>query len=286
MKYSPKLPEVTYGPEPLLRNPLRLLREMGADLLRSRELAWRLFVRDISAKYRQSVLGYVWAFLPPIAATATFVFLRSTGVFEMGETAIPYAAFALIGMVLWQTFVDAMQVPIRSITAAKPMLAKINFPREAILLAALGEVLFNFLIRAVLLLVTFLWFQILPPSTAILFPVGVAAVIALGFMFGVILTPLGLLYNDVAQGLTLGTTFWLFITPVLYPAPQDGLATLLNQFNPVSPLVTTSREWLTTGAATQLPFFLGVFGASLILLLGGWLLYRLALPHLIARMGG
>lgn len=286
MKEETEFLEVTYGPEPLLRHPGRLLKEMGSDLLRSRGLAWRLFVRDISARYRQSLLGYVWAFLPPIAATATFVFLRSTGVFELGETALPYAAFALIGMVLWQTFVDAMQVPIRSITTAKPMLAKINFPREAILLAALGEVLFNFLIRALLLIATFLWFQILPPTTAFLFPVGVIAVMTLGFMFGVLLTPLGLLYNDVTQALTLGTTFWLFITPVLYPAPQDGLATLLNNYNPISPLITTSREWLTTGPASQLPLFLGVFGSSVVLLLLGWVLYRLALPHLIARMGG
>ncbi|NNC87300.1 MAG: ABC transporter permease [Akkermansiaceae bacterium] len=279
-------PVVRYGPDPLLRRPGALLREMATDLLRSRELAWRLFVRDVSARYRQSILGYVWAFLPPIAATATFVFLRSTGVFSMGETAIPYAAFALIGMVLWQTFVDAMQYPLRSLTAAKPMLTKINFPREAILLAALGEVLFNFIIRLVLLVAVFLWFQISPPATAWLFPFGVVAIIALGYMIGILLAPLGMLYQDVGQGLTLLTTFWLFVTPVLYPAPQAGLATVLNHWNPVSPLVTTSRDWLTTGPSEHLGGFLGVFGVTVVLLLAGWTLYRLALPHLIARMGG
>lgn len=258
---------------------------MRRDLLRSRGLAWRLFVRDISARYRQSILGYVWAFLPPIVATATFVFLRSSGVFASGEVTIPYVAFALIGMVLWQTFVDGLQFPIRAMTAAKPMLTKINFPREALLVAALGEVVFNFLIRALLLLVVLLWYRISPPTTALLFPVAVVAIMLLGFMIGVLLVPLGLLYRDVDQALTLGTTFWLLITPVLYPAPTKGFATLLNNWNPVSPLVITAREWLTEGSASNLPLFLGVLTGTLVLLLAGWVLYRLALPHLIARMG-
>ena len=282
----PTLPLVEYTPDPLLRRPGLLAREMVRDLVRSRELAWRLFVRDIQAKYRQSLLGYVWAFLPAIATTSAFVFLRSNGVFTVADTGIPYPAFVLIGMVLWQTFVDAIRMPILSITAAKPMLAKINFPREAILLAALGEVVFNFLIRVVLLIVVFAWFRLAPPLTAVMFPLGVLALIALGFMIGVLLTPLGLLYKDVSEGLTMATTFWMFVTPVLYPAPKAGVAQLLSSWNPVSPLVIITRDWLTTGVTSQLLPFLCVFGVSIFLLLAGWVIYRLAMPHLIARMGG
>jgi lipopolysaccharide transport system permease protein len=58
------LPEVVYTPESILRRPRELFRQMWRDLLASRELAWRLIVRDISAQYRQSFLGVAWAFLP------------------------------------------------------------------------------------------------------------------------------------------------------------------------------------------------------------------------------
>ncbi len=64
------LSEVVYTPESRLRHPLQLFQEMGRDLLASRELAWRLMVRDISAQYRQSFLGIFWAFVPPIVTAA------------------------------------------------------------------------------------------------------------------------------------------------------------------------------------------------------------------------
>jgi lipopolysaccharide transport system permease protein len=59
---------------------------MGRDLLASRELAWRLLVRNLSAQYRQSWLGYAWAFLPPLFTTAIWVFLQSQQVLGVGDT--------------------------------------------------------------------------------------------------------------------------------------------------------------------------------------------------------
>jgi lipopolysaccharide transport system permease protein len=273
-----------YTPEHALRHPLRMLRDMVRDLCASRELAWRLFVRDISAKYRQTFLGYVWAFLPPLVTTFTFVLLNSQGVFRVGETALPYAAYVMIGTLLWQVFVDAMQTPIRVVTYAKPMLAKINFPREAILLGGLYEVLFNFAIRLVLLLAVFLWFRIVPPMTMLLAPLGVVALIALGTMIGVVLTPVGLLYQDIGQGLVLITGFWMLLTPVVYPPPASGLLATLAKWNPVSPLILTTRDWLTVGNTDYLPGFLVVLAMTFVLLLFGWIMYRLAMPHLIERM--
>ena len=106
------------------------------------------------------MLGYVWAFLPPIAGTFTFVLLNRSGVLVTGDSPLPYPAFVMIGTLLWQVFADAINSPIRTVTAAKTMLSKINFPREAILLSGVLEVLFNFLIRLVLLAAVFVYFKI------------------------------------------------------------------------------------------------------------------------------
>lgn len=279
------LNETVYTPESGLRHPQTLFREMFRDLLASRELAWRLFVRDISARYRQTFLGYIWAFLPPIVTTGTFVFLNASGVFKVGATALPYAAYVMIGTLLWQVFADAMQCPIRVVTASKAMLAKINFPREAILLAGLGEVLFNFLIRLVLLVAVFIWFRIPPPITALLLPVGVLAIIGFGFMLGVLLTPIGLLYQDISQGLVLMTGFWMFLTPVVYPPPTAGTMVTFVKWNPASPLIVATRDWITVGPTTHMTAFIIVAAFTLVFLFAGWILYRLALPHIIERIG-
>jgi len=279
------LPVTVYSPESPLRNPVQLVREMFTDLLASFELGWRLFVRDNSAQYRQSILGYIWAFIPPLVASLPFVFLNSQGVVNMGKTNIPYAAYAMIGTIVWQVFVDALTSPLKTVSSAKSMLTRINFPREALLLSGLGMVAFNFLIRFVLLIGVFAWFKIVPPATAVFFPLGVLALIIIGFMIGVLLTPVGLLYNDIAQTIPIAATFLMFLTPVLYPPPTSGLAGAITKWNPLTPLVTATRDWLTVGQATDLFSFSIVSISTCILLFLGWVIYRLALPHVISRIG-
>lgn len=280
------LPEVVYTPDSQLRRPRQLVRSMVSDLLASRELAWRLFVRNISALYRQTMLGYLWAFLPPIVTTLTFVFLNSQKILSVSDTGIPYPAYVMVGTLLWQGFVDALNSPIRLVTQSKAMLAKINFPREALILAGLGEVLFNFTIRLVLMIIVFIWFHIAVPPTILLAPVGILALMALGLMIGILLTPLGILYRDIERGLLIISSLWFFMTPVVYSPPTKWPASLLVQVNPVSPLLITTREWLTTGTTSpQLDGFMIISGITFGLILVGWVLYRIAMPHLIARIG-
>jgi lipopolysaccharide transport system permease protein len=274
-----------YTSESAIRHPGRLFGEMFSDLLDCRELAWRLFVRDLSARYRQSILGYVWAFLPPIVGTLTFVLLNRSGILAAGSIAIPYPAYVMIGTLLWQVFADAVNSPIKTVTAAKSMLAKINFPREAILMSGILDVLFNFAIRLVLLAGVYIYYQITPPATAPLALVAILAILCLGFMLGVILTPVGLLYTDIGQVLTMALSFLMLFTPVVYAPPASGTLSVITKINPVSPLIVTAREWLTVGATSQLVPSVCVFLVTLVLLFAGWILYRLAIPILVERMG-
>jgi len=256
-----------------------------SDLRGSRELAWRLFVRDLRAQYRASLLGYVWVFLPPLVASLPFVYLNSTGVISIGNTPIPYAAYAMVGAIIWQTFVDALNSPLRSVNAARAMLTRINFPREAILLSGLMQVGFTFVVRLALVIGVFAAFALKPPATSPLFVVGMISIALTGFMIGLVLTPLGVLYGDVQHSLPIGSTFLMLITPVLYPVPSSGVGAMVASLNPLTPLITTTRDWLTTGAAVQHIAFLVVNGVTVTLLLLAWVLYRLALPHLVARLG-
>ena len=107
----------------------------------------------------------------------------------------------------------------------------------------------------------------------------------LGIMIGVMLTPFGVLFNDVSRAIAIGTQAWFFLTPVIYPMPQAAWAQSIVSLNPVTPLLLTTREWMTTGQATQLSSFFWVLTTSLALMFCGWVLYRIAMPHLIARMG-
>ncbi len=280
------LPVRIYTPEPLLGHPLKLLKDLWADLLAGRELAWRLFIRDLSAQYRQTFLGYIWAFLPPLVASFTFIFLNSQGIVNINTGNIPYPAFAMIGTLLWQVFVDAMMSPSTSLLAAKPMLAKINFPREAILVGGMYMVFFNFLVRLVLVAGVMIYWKIPIGSTTLFFPAAILALLVCGFAFGLALVPLAGLYGDVTRMLPIVSQFWMLLTPVVYPARTEGLAGWLALWNPVSPIIITARESLMGLPLTQLPVFCIIFLLVILLSLAGLIAFRLAMPHLIARMGG
>jgi lipopolysaccharide transport system permease protein len=280
-----KMPVSIYTPDSPLRRPGRLFRDMVEDLVASKELAWRLFVRDTSAQYRQTYLGYVWAFLPPLVASFTFIYLNSQGIVRIENTGIPYPAFAMIGTLLWQVFVDAMQSPAQAISSGKSMLAKINFPREALLLSGLYMVLFNLAIRLVLLIAVLLIWKITPGLTLLVFPLALGGLIAAGLAVGMAILPVGTLYGDVNRSIALMTQFWMLLTPVVYPCKTQGLAGFFSMWNPLSPLVTTARQSLCHQPLTLLVPFLVVSLASVLLVLCGLLAFRLVIPLLIERMG-
>lgn len=280
--YQPS--KVVYTPESQLKHPIQLFKQMGRDLLASRELAWQLMVRDISAQYRQSFLGIFWAFVPPIVAALGFTFASDANIVNVGATDLPYPAYVMFSMALWQTFTEALNGPILAVTAAKQMLSRINFPREALILAKLGEVFFNFGIKLILIVALFLWFRMPIGWTVILAPVALIHLVALGTFFGLLLAPLGVLYNDISKGLTLLVGLWLFLTPVVYPVPQEGALAAIVQLNPVTPLLVTTRELATTGVVSN-PY--GFWLASLVAIVGlllAWLVYRLAMPFVVERI--
>jgi hypothetical protein len=108
---------------------------MVADLCASRELAWRLLVRDISALYRQTLGGYFWALFPPLVASGTFIVLNSSGIVNVEGLEVPYAVYVLLGTILWQVLVESILEPLKAVIESKPILARIDFPKEALILA-------------------------------------------------------------------------------------------------------------------------------------------------------
>jgi lipopolysaccharide transport system permease protein len=275
---------VIYTSESRIRYPLLLFKEMWQDLLASRELAWRLLVRDVSAQYRQSLLGIAWAFVPPIVTALGLVLARNTGVVNIGETDLPYPAYVMFGMTLWQTFVDAMNGPLNAVGGAKPMLARINFPREALILSKLGEVFFHFSIKLILILGLFIWFQIPVSWSVLLAPVALIHLVMLGTAIGLFLVPVGALYGDISKILAVIITPWLLLTPVIYPVPKGGWFGLIVNLNPVTPLLVTTRELATTGVVSNPTGFWLASSVALVGLLMGWIMYKLAMPYVVERM--
>jgi lipopolysaccharide transport system permease protein len=280
-----KLWEITYTPESSLRYPIKLLQQMWHDLLASRELAWRLMVRDINSQYRQSLLGITWAFLPPIMMAAGFTLANQASIIQVGKTDLPYPAYVMFSTALWQTFVESLNAPLQALIQAKPLLAKVNFPHEALILAKLGEIIFNFAIKIILIIGLFFCFQISVNWTVLLAPIAILHLILLGLFLGILIAPLGILYQDVSRGLNMITGFWLFLTPVVYQVPRSGFFRTLVKLNPVTPLLVTARELTTNVQLSQPIEFWVVSAITFCGLILTWIFFRIAMPFVIERIG-
>ncbi|MBO2007779.1 ABC transporter permease [Hymenobacter negativus] len=274
--------ETIYTSQSPLHMPRAFLREVRADLGVVYRIGWQLFVRNLKVQVRQSLLGYAWLLLPPLVTGLVWVLLGRTRVLNVESDSVPYPAFVLAGVFLWQGFVEALGCPLQQLTNAKATLAKVRVPHEAFVTAGAAVVVFNSLLRLGVLLGLMLWFGVPLTGTLALVPLGLAALLLLGLALGWLLALLGLLYADVAQALPVVLNLWFLITPVVY-LPPAAFAKWFN-LNPVTPLLSTTRNWLLAGPVAPASGFGLVAGLGGIFFLLTWLAYRLAQPHLVARL--
>lgn len=274
-----------YTPESLIKRPRVLIGEMWKDLMQGRDLARRLAVRDFRALYRQSILGIFWVFVLPLANTITWIFLRSSGVVAMKETDIPYPVYVFTGTLIWSIFTESVQAPLQKVSSNKSLLTKINFPREALVLSSVYQSLANAGIKILLMILgmIFLGYNFLS-FTFPLFPLAILSLILSGTAVGLLLTPLGLLYTDISKGLPIFMQFLMYLSPVVFAVPKVGWITTFMSYNPLTPLVVTTRAWITGKPTVFLEGFIEVNLALFILLFAAWVIYRAAMPILIERM--
>jgi lipopolysaccharide transport system permease protein len=274
-----------YTPDPQLRTPGRLVREMIRDLSASRELAWRLCARNITTQYRQTALGYFWAIGPPLMTSVLFILLNSANLLRVGDTGVPYPVFVIVGTVAFGLFLDALNMPLNVIGAARGMLPKINFPHEALVLAGVAQILVNFAVKATLVVAVLVTFRVPVQPTAVLAVIPLTGLLLIGTAVGVLLVPIGALYQDVVHALGVVASGLVFLTPAAYTPPRVGLLGVITSWNPLTPLIMTARDLLVHGSSPQMSTTLILVAASIAALLLSWVVFRLAMPILIERMG-
>jgi lipopolysaccharide transport system permease protein len=261
-------------------------RSLGTSFGQARQLAWRFFLRDTRADHRQSLLGYFWLVVPTLANTVVWVFLNDQKIIQVNSGAVPYPLFVLTGTVIWTAFNASLMAMLSVIGDARGVLAKVSFPNEALLYAAFLKSLLNALVTSLVLIPALVLFATAWPPAMLLFPVALIASLLLGCALGLIALPIAALYADVGRAVQVILRFGFFLTPVIFALPRAGVARRLMLLNPVTPVITSGRAWLTGSGEAMPGAFLAVVAGCAIVLALGLLIYKVALPHLVERLGG
>ncbi len=262
----------------------KLFKESISDIYSSRFLAKQLAVRDIKAQYRQSYLGIIWAFVTPLTTAFVWIFLNSTGTIKLTDTGVPYPVYAFSGTLLWSIITDAINSPMASTNAAKGIMSKINFPKEALIISGIYKLLFNSSVKIVLLVVFVFFYGVGFHTSLLLFPFAILGAILFGTTIGLFITPIGMLYKDIAKMVKMGLGLLMYVTPVVYAIPKEGVMKTIMEYNPFTPLILTTRDFVIGAEPEYLPYFIGIILICIPLFFIGLLIYRISIPIIVERM--
>ena len=219
-----------------------------------RELVYFLTWRSLKVRYKQTVLGAVWAVLEPFLTMVVFtIFFGNLA--KVGSDNIPYPIWSYAGLLPWGLFSKALSDASRSLVANSHMITKIYFPRIILPLSSILAGLVDFAIAFVVLIGMMLFYKQFPTSAVWTLPLFLllAMITALGVALW--LSALNVKYRDVGYILPFLTQFWLFITPVVYPSSQiPEQWRLIYGLNPMTGVVEGFR-WALLGINPQPTFF-------------------------------
>jgi lipopolysaccharide transport system permease protein len=246
------------------------------ELWQYRELFWFFTWRDIKVKYKQTLLGFLWAILQPLALMSVFILFFSKGL-NISTDDIPAPIFYFSGLLFWNLFSSGLISSADSMVANANIIKKIYFPRLIIpfsgILAALFDFLMAFMIFVVLIFIYYLSVDnfTIHPSIFLYFPMALILALITALGMGCTLAALNVKYRDFRYVIPFAIQFLMFVTPVIYPVTIfDSFPNLkfLLALNPMSgaiilarsPFVGGNVDWTFVGVSIASAGFLLLFG--------------------------
>ena len=216
------------------------------ELLRYRQLIWLFGRRDLTVRYRQTVLGTLWVFAGPIVSAGLFTLVFGT-VADLPTDGVPYFVFSYAGLLAWNFFSGVLSGASNSLTGNAGLITKVYFPRLVIPIATMASTLVNTLISFGMLLVLLPLSGVGYSVEMVTLPLWMLLALALGMGVALIVTSLAVSYRDVNYLTPLMTQVLMWISPVAYsleavPANLRDLYLL----NPLTSIVEGCR-WAILG---------------------------------------
>lgn len=239
------------------------------ELWHYRDLLYFLTWREISIRYKQTVLGFMWAVIQPLLTMMVFtVFLGRLA--KVPSDGIPYPVFSYLGLLPWTYFANAVTRSGISLVSNANLLSKVYFPRLLIPLSGTLSALVDFAVAFVILIVLMLIYSIpITASLLLVIPLTILTSVAATGV-GMWLSALNVQYRDVQHAVPFLIQLWMFATPVVYPASEvPERWRLLFALNPMAGVIEAYRaaaldrpiDWQALGVSVGVILLVTAIGA-------------------------
>ena len=268
-----KVDLLTTTKQPPLPVPPRRSSDRTRHVLR--DLLFVLALRDIKIKYKQSVMGLLWAVLMPAIIVGAGMLIR-VAMAKMSGTQLSPDSLASIAVkaLPWAFFVTAIRFATNSLTSNSNLVTKINCPRIAFPAAAVVSALFDLGIATIPLIAVLAWCGVTPSIALLWVPVLLAVLVLFVSGLGIAFAAANLFYRDVKYIVEVILTFAIFFTPVLYEVEMLGEWQFWVLLNPIAPLLEGLRAAIVLQTSPDYGWLLYSTVVALLVFLGGWRLFH------------
>ena len=245
-----------------------------AELWRYRELTWFLAMRDVKVRYKQTVLGVLWAVIQPALQTLIFTLVFNKVADVKGPDGVPYPLWVFCAMIPFTLFSTALTTAGNSLVGSQNLITKVYFPRLSIPISTIIAALVDFVIAFGLLIALMIFYGHVPTLAVLTLPIFVLMAVAAALAGGLWLSALNVEYRDIRYVIPFLAQIWLYATPIMYQANKVGekfgrVGEVLYGLNPMYGVVEGFR-WALLGTAFPEPIMFGVsIVATAALLVGG-----------------
>jgi lipopolysaccharide transport system permease protein len=228
-----------------------------------RELLYFLTKRDIKVRYKQTVLGGLWAVIQPAFTMLVFTLFFGR-LAKMPSDGLPYPIFVYAGLLPWTYFANAVSASGNSLVGSSNLITKVYFPRLVVPASAALAGLLDFFIALFVLAALMIWYQFLPGPAILLFPFLVVLTFLCAVGVGLWLSALNVQYRDIRYAIPFLIQVWMFVSPVIYPVSLvHGNYQWLLALNPMGGVIHAYRASLLG----HQPIDWGLLGLSTLIIL-------------------
>lgn len=207
-----------------------------------RELLINLAKREITVRYKQSILGYAWVIINPLFQILVISFVFST-LLKVPSVGVPFIIFLSVALLPWTFFSSSVTASTNALVNNSTLITKIYFPREILIYSTILAKMVDFGLSLIILAALMLFFQIPINFHIVWVPLILLIQIILTMGISLLLSSFNLFYRDIQYILTLALTLWFYVTPIAYPTeviPEKFK--LIFSLNPMAVIVNAYRE--------------------------------------------
>ena len=237
---------------PFFSAPFKIVK----NLYDNRQLLKHFIGRDLKVRYHNSILGYGWSVLEPLALTVTFYILFAI----LSDSEDPYRPLTiLVGILAWSLFAKTFSNGTTCIQRSSSLIQRVYFPREIFIFSKSGYNMFQFLLSLLVIIPLLIHYDLMPSKQILLLPVALVMILILATGLAFFTSILQTKARDIEHIVTIGLRISFYLSPVFYPLEMITNGRIPAQYidayliiNPMATYITMIRSAFT-GAPLDIP---------------------------------